>query len=158
MMEATQFKDSKGQIWNININIGHYLALKSKLGIDISESFESDDNWMSRLAAHNSIDTLLGMIDILLESERLSRDLTLDQMYEGMNGEVIADATNALIEGIVLFSPAHKQKALRLIVDSVTVGMERAMILVEKEEKELREKMVPMIDAELAKLISKKQA
>lgn len=155
MMEATQFKDSKGQIWNININIGHYLALKSKLGIDITESFDSEGSWMSKLATHDNIELLLGMIDILLESERLSRDLTLDQMYEGMNGDVIADATNALIEGIVLFSPAHKQKALRLIVDSATVGMERAIVLMEKEEIELREKMIPMIDAELAKLIKK---
>ena len=155
-MEATQFKDSKGQIWNININIGHYLALKAKLGIDISESFDSQENWMTRLAAHENIEVLLNMIDILLESERLSRELSLDQMYEGMNGEVVADATTALIEAIVLFSPAHKQKALRLIVDSVNVGMERAMLLVEKEEKEIREKMIPMIDAELAKLSNKK--
>ena len=155
-MEATQFKDSKGQIWTLNINIGHYLAMKSKLGIDISESFNSEDNWMTRLASHEGIEILLGMIDILLESERQSRDLTLDQMYEGMNGDVVAEATSALIEAIVLFLPAHKQKALRLIVDSVNVGMERAMLMVEKEETELREKMIPMIDESLQKL-SKKQ-
>ncbi len=155
-MEATQFKDSKGQIWTININIGHYLALKSKLGIDISESFDSEANWMTRLAAHENIEVLLNMIDILLESERLSRELSLDQMYEGMNGEVVADATNALIEAIVLFSPAHKQKALRLIVDSVNVGMERVVAMVEKEEKEIRENMIPMIDEELQKLSKKK--
>jgi hypothetical protein len=156
MMEAIQFKDSKGLIWTININIGHYLAMKSKLGIDISESFNSEENWMSRLASHEGIEILLGMIDILLESERQSRDMTLDQMYEGMNGDVVAEATSALIEAIVLFSPAHKQKALRLIVDSVNVGMERAVMMVEKEEKELREKMIPMIDESLRKL-SKKQ-
>lgn len=152
MMEATQFKDSKGLIWTININIGHYLAMKSKLGIDISESFNSEDNWMTKLASHEGIEILLGMIDIILETERESRDLTLDQMYEGMNGDVVAEATSALIEAIVLFSPAHKQKALRLIVDSVNVGMERAVLLVEKEEKELREKMIPMIDESLQKL------
>ena len=151
-MEATQFKDSKGLIWTININIGHYLAMKSKLGIDISESFNSEDNWMTKLASHEGIEILLGMIDIILETERESRDLTLDQMYEGMNGDVVAEATSALIEAIVLFSPAHKQKALRLIVDSVNVGMERAVLLVEKEEKELREKMIPMIDESLQKL------
>ena len=151
-MEDTQFKDSKGLIWTININIGHYLAMKSKLGIDISESFNSEDNWMTKLASHEGIEILLGMIDIILETERESRDLTLDQMYEGMNGDVVAEATSALIEAIVLFSPAHKQKALRLIVDSVNVGMERAVLLVEKEEKELREKMIPMIDESLQKL------
>jgi hypothetical protein len=42
---------------------------------------------------------------------------------------LVADATTALIEAVVLFSPAHKQKALRLIVDSVNVGMERALLL-----------------------------
>ena len=158
MMEATQFKDSKGNLWTLNINIGHYLAMKSKLGIDVSESFESEDNWMTRLAAYDSIGTLLSMIDIILEDERESKGLTLDQMYEGMNGDVVADATDALIEAIVLFSPAHKQKALRLIVDSVNVGLERAVALLEKEEKDLRDKMVPMIDEELLKLSREKQA
>jgi len=155
MMEATQFKDSLGKVWSININIGHYLAMKSKLGIDITQSFNSEDNWMTKLASHDNIEILLSMIDIITEGDRISRDLTLDQMYEGMNGDVIADATTALIEGIVLFSPAHKQKALRLIVDSVEVGMERAMLMVEKEEKELRAKMIPMIDEELQKLSKK---
>ncbi len=151
-MEATQFKDSKGLVWTININIGHYLALKSQLGIDISESFEAEGNWMTRLAAHENIEVLLGMIDILLETERKSRDLTLDQMYEGMDGNVIADATSALIEGIVLFLPAHRRKALRLIVDSVEVGMERAMVVMEKEAEMFKENLIPAIDAELAKL------
>ena len=155
MMEATQFKDSLGKVWSININIGHYLAMKSKLGIDITQSFNSEDNWMTKLASHDNIEILLSMIDIITEGDRISRDLTLDQMYEGMNGDVIADATTALIEGIVLFSPAHKQKALRLIVDSVEVGMERAMLMVEKEEKDLRAKMIPMIDEELQKLSKK---
>jgi len=154
-MEATQFKDSLGKVWSININIGHYLAMKSKLGIDITQSFNSEDNWMTKLASHDNIEILLSMIDIITEGDRISRDLTLDQMYEGMNGDVIADATTALIEGIVLFSPAHKQKALRLIVDSVEVGMERAMLMVEKEEKDLRAKMIPMIDEELQKLSKK---
>ena len=113
---------------------------------------------MTKLASHDSIEVLLNMIDILLESERESRELSLDQMYEGMNGDVIADATNALIEAIILFSPAHKQKALRLIVDSVNVGMERAMMMVEKEEEQLREKMIPMIDNELQKLSKKPPA
>lgn len=79
-------------------------------------------------------------------------------MYEGMNGDVVADATDALIEAIVLFSPAHKQKALRLIVDSVNVGLERAVALLEKEEKDLRDNMIPMIDEELLKLSREKQA
>lgn len=155
MMEATQFKDSKGLIWTININIGHYLAMKSKLGIDITESFEVEGNWMTKLASHENIEVLLSMIDILLESERQSRELTLDQMYEGFDGEVIASATNALIEGIVVFLPAHKRKALRLIVDSVEVGMERAILMMEQEEKEIRDNMIPMIDANLAKLRDK---
>tara|TARA_R100001463_G_scaffold96145_6_gene150678 strand:+ start:1788 stop:2258 length:471 start_codon:yes stop_codon:yes gene_type:complete len=156
MMEATQFKDSKGNLWTLSINIGHYLAMKSKLGIDITESFNSDDNWMTKLASHDNIEILLSMIDIILDSEREARGMTLDQMYEGFDGEVVAEATSALIEGIVLFLPAHKRKALRLIVDSVNVGMERAILLIEKEEMELRENMIPRIDEELLKL-SKKQ-
>jgi hypothetical protein len=153
MMLLHQYKDTKGQLWTLNINIGHYMAFKTKLGIDISESFDNDNNWMAKVAAHENLPLLLEMIDILTAGERDSRDLTLDQMYEGINGDVVADATEAMIEAVVLFLPAHKQKALRLIVDSVKVGMDRALIKMEKETQKLMDTLPAQMDAQIDKIM-----
>lgn len=151
-MNATQFEDSKGNVWTLDINVGHYLAIKSKFNIDISESFSETNNWLAKLAAHENIEILLGIIDLLTKEERESRDITLDQMYEGMNGDVIAKATNALVEATVLFLPAHKQKAMRIIVDSVTMGMERTIQHVEKNEKKLLDQMMKEVDKKIEEL------
>ena len=153
MMLSHQYKDTKGQIWTLCINIGHYMALKTKLGIDISESFDNDNNWMAKVAAHENLPLLLEMIDILTAGERESRELSLDQMYEGIDGNVVADATEAMIEAVVLFLPAHKQKALRLIVDSVKVGMDRAMIRIEKESHIVLKALPAQMDTQLDKIM-----
>ncbi len=138
-MLSHQYKDTKGQVWTLNVNIGDYLKLKNTLNIDIAESFDNDNNWMAMIAAHENLSLLLSMIDILTAGERDTRGLTLDQMYEGIDGDVVADATEAMIEAVVLFLPAHKRKALRLVVDSVKVGMEKA---VEHQEKAAAEMLL----------------
>jgi hypothetical protein len=153
MMLKHQFKDTKGQLWTLNVNIGHYMALKNQLGIDISESFDTESNWMAKLASYENLPLLLEVIDILTAGERSSREITLDQMYEGIDGDVVADATEALIEAVVLFLPAHKQKALRLIVDSVKVGMDRALIKMESEAQKAMKALPAQMDAKLEEMM-----
>ena len=142
MMETYQYKDTKGVIWTLSINIGHYLQIKTKLGIDISASFSTEDSWISQIAANDDYALLLGMLDILTAAERNSRELTLDQMYEGIDGDVVAEASTAMIEAIVLFLPAQKKEALRLIVESVNLGMTHAVEML-VEEKEVLLKAIP---------------
>ena len=141
-METYQYKDTKGVIWTLSINIGHYLQIKTKLGIDISESFTKENSWIAQIAANDNYDMLLGMLDLLTKEERDNRNLTLDQMYEGIDGDVIAAASCALIESIVLFLPAQKKEALRLIVDSVNLGMDQAVKTLQ-DEKEVLMKAIP---------------
>ena len=148
-MLTHQYKDTKGQVWTLNVNIGDYLNIKNKLGIDIAESFDNDNNWMAVIAAHENLSLLLSMIDILTAGERETRGMTLDQMYEGIDGDIVADATEAMIEAVVLFLPAHKRKALRLIVDSVKVGMEKAVEHQERAATEMLEKIPALVEKTL---------
>lgn len=151
-MNATQFEDTKGLVWTLDINVGHYLKIKSKFNIDISESFSEKNNWIAKLAAHENIEILLGIIDILTAEEREERGLTLDQMYEGMSGDIIAAATSSLIEATVLFLPAHKQKAMRIVVDSVKVGMERTVQKVEERAETILEQVKIEVDKSMENL------
>lgn len=150
-MSKTTFRDNKGRDWNLDINIGHYLKIKSKLDIDLSETFSSENNWMARIAAHENIEDLLHILEIILEKELASKDLKLDDFYEAVDGEVIASATEALLEAVVLFLPAHKQKAMRIILDSVKVGMNKAVEKLNVEEDMVREKMVSEIEKAIGK-------
>jgi len=141
-MSKTSFKDNMGRDWHLDINIGHYLKIKSKLDIDLSETFSSENNWMARLAAHESIEDLLQILEIILEKELASKD----DFYEAVDGEVVAAATEAMLEAVVLFLPAHKQKAMRIILDSVKVGMDKAVDKMDVEEDKIREKMTAEIE------------
>ncbi len=136
-MQATQFKCNQGHVWTLDINIGHYLKFKTLFDIDLAETFSQENSWLAKLAAHENIEILLGMLDSLTEVERDKRAMSLDDMYLGLNGDVIAAATDSLVEAVVVFLPAHKQKALRIIVDSVRVGMARTVKHVEEQGKEL---------------------
>jgi len=147
-MTETQFKDTKGNIWTLDINIGQYLEVKNKFDIDLSEAFSNDNNWIAAIAAHENITVLLGIIDILTAKERESRDITLDQMYEGIDGDVVEHATEAFIEAVVNFLPAHKRKAMRIIVDSVKVGMRKVIERVEAKELDIED----LVETELKKL------
>lgn len=140
-MNITNFKDKNGNEWHLDINISHYLEFKSKHNIDLSDAFSQEDNWIATIAAHENLDTLLQMLETLVRGQISEKGMTLDNFYEGINGEVISDATSAFLEAVVLFLPAHKQKAMRIILDSVKVGMEKTVEKIEASEAEIQSQM-----------------
>ena len=69
-----------------------------------------------------------------------------------MSGDIIAAATSSLIEATVLFLPAHKQKAMRIVVDSVKVGMERTVQKVEERAETILEQVKIEVDKSMENL------
>ena len=153
-MNLTQFKDTAGNVWTMDINIGHYMKFKSELGIDIADSFSQDNNWMAVLAAHEGLDQLLQMLEITLEKQLAAKGLTVEDFYGYVDGNVVASATEALLEGVVLFLPAHKQKAMRIILDSVKVGVNKAMTQVENQQERMMAEAEKIMDQEIDKAMN----
>jgi len=145
-MTLTSFKDKNGVDWHLDINIGHYLEFKSKYNIDLSDAFSQENNWIATVAAHENLDILLQMIETLVRGQLSEKGMTIDNFYEGINGEVVSDATDAFLEAVVLFLPAHKQKAMRIILDSVKVGMEKTVRKIEDSESKIQDNMMKQID------------
>ena len=155
-MNVTQFKDTEGRVWTLDINIGHYLKFKSSLSIDISDSFSAENNWIAHIAAHENLETLLQMLEILIAKDLESNNLTVEDFYGAVDGNVVAEATDALLEAVVLFLPAHKQRAMRIIVDSVRVGIAKAEKRLEEETEQMMAKASELMDENLEKLMESK--
>ena len=153
MMQATQFKDVKGDVWTLSINIKTYLTIKQKFGIDISDVFSKNNNWLAQLAAQ---DDLMNLIGILLEITKATRDekaITEDAFYELLDGDTIEAATSAFIEAVVLFLPAHKQTAMRTVMAAVQLGIEKTQETMEASKDRLVEKVSQTMNEEAAKVL-----
>lgn len=59
-MQKTQFKDTSGKLWTLSISIKNYIDIKQKFGIDISDVFSKDNNWLAQLAAQDDLMNLIG--------------------------------------------------------------------------------------------------
>lgn len=150
-MNITQFADTEDRVWTLDINIGHYLKFKSKLDIDISDSFSTENNWIAYIAAHENLESLLQMLEILIAKDLKSKGLTVEDFYGAVDGTVVVAATDALLEAVVLFLPAHKQRAMRIIVDSVRVGLSKA----EKKLEEKTEEMMAQVEQQMEENLNK---
>ena len=93
------------------------------------------------------------MLEILISKDLEAKGLTIEDFYGAVDGNVVADATDALLEAVVLFLPAHKQRAMRIIVDSVKVGIAKAEKKLEEETEQMMAKASKLMDENLKKVM-----
>ena len=152
-MEATQFKDVNGDVWTLSINIKTYLTIKQKFGIDISDVFSKNNNWLAQLAAQDDLMSLVGILLEVTKATRLEKGISEDTFYECLDGESIEAATSAFIEAVVLFLPAHKQTAMKTVMEAVQMGMEKTQETLEASKDRLVEKVSRTMNEEAAKVL-----
>ncbi len=155
---STQFKDTEGEGWTISLNVGSYMRINKEFQIDIGRVFDTNDNWIAELASQENIFKFIGIIEVCTEKQRLDRGLTLDEFHERLGGDTLEEATHAFIEAVVLFLPAHKQGALRAVVQAIDKGLKQTSDRVKEASQEMSEVMSAKIDKamdeELKKLTS----
>ena len=144
-----QFKDTEGRVWTLSITVREYMAIKKEHGVDIGEIFDPKSSWIQELVAQDNMELFLGILGTITDPEREKQELSMEDFYGGLGGDVLGDAAGALIEAIVNFTPAHKRGALRKIVESTEQVLEtlhtRVMEEMDKEMENLDEKMDEII-------------
>ena len=114
------FTDRNGESWDLDLNIGAAMRLKSRLDIDIENAvtFDKSNNpdnvSLLEKIAEDSI-LLFNIIFVLCEKQIQDRHLTQEQFAERFTGDTIEQATDALLDELVNFSrPAKRKVLLRL--------------------------------------------
>lgn len=111
------FTDKNGESWDLDLNIGAAMRLKSRLDIDIENAVTIDkannpeDVSLLERIAQDSI-LLFNIIFVLCETQVRERNLTPEQFAERFTGDTIEAATDALLDEIVNFSRPAKRKVL----------------------------------------------
>ena len=112
------FTDKTGESWDLDLNIGAAMRLKSRLDIDIENAvtFDKSNNpedvsLLERIAEDSIL--LFNVIFILCVKQVQDRKLTQEQFAERFTGDTIEAATDALLDEIVNFSRPAKRIVLQ---------------------------------------------
>ncbi len=145
-IQAHQFKDTADNLWTLAINIGLYMDIKSETGIDISEIFEQENNWLAQLAHRDNAMQLISILTLCTNKEREKRGLSVDDFYGNVDGDVIEAAAKAFLEAAVLFLPAHKRQAMKVVIQGVYQGLTKAGETIATEADQQMETMLEEMD------------
>ena len=115
-----QFKDAAGRIWSLKVNVGNYTTIRDDYGVDITNITEGKTSWMSTLA--DDMTTFVGILVELTNKERTSRELSLEEFIEGLEGDVLVEATDAVLQAAVNFLPAHHRLAFMKVLEKIRQG------------------------------------
>ncbi len=152
-MQKTQFKDTSGRLWTLSISIKNYIDIKQKFGIDISDVFSKDNNWLAQLAAQDDLMNLIGILLEVTESTRKEQNISGDDFFALFDGDTLEAATSAFIEAVVLFLPAHKQTAMRTVIEAVEVGLQKTQETLDASKTRMIEKVSETMEIEAKKVL-----
>jgi hypothetical protein len=151
-MQENQFKDSNGEVWSLHITVLEYMAIKKEHNIDIGNIFDEKSNWIQEMIAQEDMEVFLGILGCLTDKEREKRNMTMEDFYGSLGGDVLAEAANAMIEAIINFTPAHKRGSLRKVVDSTKTTLnkvgEKVEVMMEKEMETLDEQIDKVLNGD----------
>lgn len=111
------FTDIKGEAWDVEINIGAAMRLKSRLDIEIDNLVKFDKSQKPQdvsLLEKISTDSILlfNVIFVICEKQIQDRKLTEEDFAARFNGDTIEAATDAVLDEIINFSRPAKRKVL----------------------------------------------
>lgn len=119
-----QFVDSLNRPWTLAINYQSVKRVRAELGVDILAVVEKDSGLLAKLA--NDEVLLVDIISVILTDQINQKGLSAEQFAEGMLGDGLQGAVDALIEGIADFSRPQKGAVIRKTWQALSAAQTRA--------------------------------
>ena len=128
------FKDNAGRTWQIAMNVTAAKRVRSILDVDLlqlgSEAGNPADHLFTRL--HTDPCFLVDVLYVVCKPEADAQGITDEQFGEAMAGDAIDQATKALLEEIVGFSPSPRDRArARRVLAKANTMIDRAQDLLD---------------------------
>lgn len=147
-----KFFDSEGKEWSLKIDFSSAKRLKADAGVDILDIAEAK----GLAAITDDMETLGAAIWCLVEKQADAAELNEEQFFERFNGDVLHEATTALIAECFDFFPPQKRQLLKAAYDKLTAtqaeSLARAVDQVEKMTLEDFEKLATGLASDLKSL------
>jgi len=125
----TSFSDNAGRSWTVAINVDAIKRVRGLVGVDLLEVL--DGTLIERLVRDPVL--LCDVVYAVCKPEADERGVSDEDFGRSMAGDAIEQATKALLEELVGFSPNPRDRAaLRRVIATTWKVMERARDLVEQ--------------------------
>jgi len=127
------FTDNEGREWHLVVTVNDVRRLRKLLGVDLVEVVTGD------LAGQLRSDVVLlcDVIYALCAGQAERAGVTDEEFGRALAGEVIDDATRALLEELADFFPGRRGKALRAMIERIDRLEEMALELTGELEETL---------------------
>ena len=146
------FKDNAGRTWQIAMNVTAAKRVRSMLGVDLlalgGDAEKPEDHLFTRLYSDPCF--LVDVLYVVCKTEADANGVTDEQFGEAMAGDAIDQATRALLEEIVDFSPSPRDRArARRVLDKATEMIDRAQDVLDARttDEKLEAEMASAIEA-----------
>jgi hypothetical protein len=145
------FRDKAGREWSVAVNVTALKAVKELCELDLMNVVLDGGDLIQRLQADPVL--LCNVLYAVCRRECKDRSVTDEQFGELMDGDVLASATEALLDEIVNFSPPARRPALKMWAEKRTTLEEMVMKRVEAEinDPHLVDKVMAEMEARLRK-------
>jgi hypothetical protein len=121
------FVDNAGRTWTIAINVGAIKRVRGLLNINLLEILEGE--LIDRLIRDPVL--LCDVVYAVCKPEADALNVTDEEFGQAMAGDAIEQATKALLDELVLFSPSRQARAnLQRVLDTTWRLMDRAQAVI----------------------------
>lgn len=147
-MQPHQFLDSEGDQWSVSVNIRLYKRFQDEYGIDLLDM--SEEGFFVRVAERSNIINLCLILYDCCEKQVRDRDMSDEEFFERLTGDVLDSAANALLEAVVNFMPGHQRAVVRQQMEKLQAGKQKMeeLVIARMKDQEL------MSDEKMEKLLN----
>ena len=116
-----QFTDTKGRVWDVELNVRQMKRVRDVLGIDLVNVIQAGKDGavatdtLDRVA--NDPILLVDILWVLCEGQAKAAGVTDDDFGSSLAGDSISDATRAFLDELVDFFPGARRLFLKKAVD-----------------------------------------
>lgn len=122
-----KFVDATGREWAVEVNVATIKRVRSLAGVNLLEVVEGE--LIERLSGDPVL--LCDVLCAVCRPQAQREDVSDEAFGEGLAGDAIAEATAALIEGLVAFFPEPRRRLLEKAAAKYRQVQTKALAMVE---------------------------
>ena len=122
------FVDNQNRTWQVRITTTEIKRLRETLGLNIVDGFDLRANEKRDVLAELADPVMLvDVLYVICQPQCEAADISDEQFGESLIGDVIDEATTALLEALCDFFPNKKRLILRALMAKVKARMDKAI-------------------------------
>lgn len=105
------FTDNRGRLWDVSVTVNTIKRVRDLVGVDLSDGITAIE------AVSSDPVELCNVLFAICKPQADKAEVSDEHFGESLVGDVLGDAVDAFIEGVVDFFPEAKRRVLRAILE-----------------------------------------